>query len=190
MEFIENIKASNIYTYVFEPMLLTSLLLIPISYIYLKQQYYVLSFLIFFNGIFSYIYHLNQNNDNHYYECCKKKDTDEKEYEDEDKDMQQQIKDELKEKKNDFDLVLDRTTSILSFLFSLKATLEVDSVSQIMIAVLSLFALSFYYLNCQYKNYYYHLLWHVFVLLGQLILSLSVRTEPPINNGFTEKDSL
>ena len=125
--------------YIIEPLLLTSLLLLPISVMYYKKKYFVLSFLIFINGIASYIYHFKKD---HY---------------------------SIKEDKNN-GIIFDVITTCLSFILSLYAAKNLSTTNKYNLCVIVLFAIIFYSLNYWYKSYNYHLLWHIFVLLGQSFL--------------------
>ena len=150
----QDLKKSNTYNYFLEPMLFTSLLLVPISFIYFKKKYYILSILILLNAIFSYIYHLDQ--------CCHNYDT-EKDSENNKKITKDQLY-----------LYLDMIISITAFIFSLRLALKLDLKTQRKLLLIVIIAFSFYYLNLRFESYNYHLFWHISVLLGQLLLSTSV----------------
>lgn len=168
---------SDIYNYVLEPMLLTSLLLLPISFIYLKKKYYILAILIFFNGIFSYLYHLDQNKHN----CGDNTSITSIPIATSTNPLATnplatlnttRLEDDVD--RENHHLLLDRTVSILSFLFSLKAALDLDTKTQLILAFIVIIAFTFYYFNCKLKSYFCHLFWHISVLLGQLVLALGL----------------
>ena len=50
-----------------EPLLLTSLVLIPVSFIYFHKKYHLVATSLFLNGIVSYIYHYKHNNNSKNY---------------------------------------------------------------------------------------------------------------------------
>jgi len=176
----------DIFNYFLEPMLLTSLLLLPISFIYFKKKYYILAILIFFNGIFSYLYHLDQNK----HKCGENTsitsstlatsttplDTSTNPLDTSTNPLATLNTTRLEEDvdRENHHLLLDMTVSILSFLFSLKAAVDLAKKTQLILAFIVIIAFTFYYFNCKLKSYFCHLFWHISVLLGQLVLSLGL----------------
>ena len=141
-------------THITEPLLLTSLLLLPISLMYFYKKYYFLAGSLFLNGIASYLYHYKKD-----YAYLNKKSDDKS--------------DEEKYKKY---LLFDVVISCISFVLSLYLAKKLSKHKKYKLLVILIIAFFFYILNYAYKDYNYHLAWHIFVLLGQLFLVLNVKT--------------
>ncbi len=147
-----------------EPLLLTSLLILPISLIYFYKKYYLLAVLLFLNGIASYIYHRKQG-EKHWDEKSGEKHLDEK----------------LDEKYlNDISynnaFIFDVVSSCISFILSVFIAKNLQTQQKYNLLILVIITFSFYGLNYYYKKYNYHLAWHIFVLLGQLFLALNIKS--------------
>ena len=132
-----------------EPLLLTSILLLPIAMLYFNKKYYLLSLFLFLNGIASYFYHLEQIN-----LMNKKKKTEINVF-------------------HKYDAIL----SVISFLLSVNLTRNVSKESRFILGLNVMFAFVFYCLNYYYQSYDYHLMWHTFVLIGQLYLVIKLKTK-------------
>ena len=143
-----------------EPLLLTSLLILPISFIYFYKKYYLLAVLLFLNGIASYIYHRKQG----------EKHWDEKSDEKSDEKYLNDIS-----YNNAF--IIDIVSSCISFILSVFIAKKLQTQQKYNLLILVIIALYFYGLNYYYKKYNYHLAWHIFVLLAQLFLALNTKSK-------------
>ena len=140
-----------------EPLLLTSLLLLPISFIYFNKKHYLIAISIFLNGIASYIYHLKHNND----------------YSNKKSDKKSNKKTDISLDKTPY--LFDMITSHVSFILSVYLAQKVSKPQKYILLILTAMAFLFYGLNLYYNSYSYHLTWHIFVLLGQLFLALKIK---------------
>ena len=131
-----------------EPLLLTSIILLPISLIYFKKKYYLLSFIIFLNGVASYFYHLKQI----------------------------YLKQVNKKQINEFHKY-DSILSVISFLLSLFLAAKLNKKNKYYLSFIVILALLSYILNYYYESYNFHLIWHLFVFLGQLFLALKTKNK-------------
>ena len=144
--------------YIIEPLLLTSLLLLPISFLYLHKKYYLIATAIFINGIASYIYHLKQNN-NIWNEKPEEK-------------SEEQFN-KISYKKS---YIVDIISTCISFILSLYLAKDLPKKQKYNLSLIVIITLFFYGLNYYYHSYNYHLVWHTFVLIGQLFLALNIKS--------------
>ena len=142
-----------------EPLLLTSLLLLPISFVYFHKKHYLLATSIFINGIASYVYHLKQHNE--YWNNKPEEKSEENSEENLDKKF----------------YILDVFSSCISFILSLYLAKDLPKKQKYNLSVIVFIAFLFYVLNCNYRSYNYHLAWHIFVLIGQLYLVLNSKSK-------------
>ena len=141
-----------------EPLLLTSIILLPISLIYFKKKYYLLSFIIFLNGVASYFYHLKQI----YLKQVNQKQVNQKQV------NQKQVNEFYK-----YDSIL----SVISFLLSLFLAAKLNKKNKYYLSFIVILAFLSYILNYYYESYNFHLIWHLFVFLGQLFLALKIKNK-------------
>ena len=169
--------------YIFEPLLLTSLLLLPISFIYFNKKYYLLAALIFFNGIASYLYHLKHHDEHLYQDEDHKPDEKLNEKPDEKPDEKSDEKSDEKPDEKPYEIlenkfyVFDCLSTCTSFILSFYLAKDLSKNKKYKLSILVLIAFIFYGLNHYYESYNYHLIWHIFILLGQLFLALNVKNK-------------
>ena len=154
-----------------EPLLLTSLLLIPVSFIYFHKKYHLVATSLFLNGIASYIYHYKHIG----YFSNNKADDDKA---DDDKADDDKADDDGKfyEISDRRSYILDVVATTITFILSLYLAKDLSNKKKYNLSIIVSIAFFFYLLNLYHKNYNYHLAWHVFVVLGQLFLGLNLKS--------------